>query len=58
MIKEVVDYAGGLIFDVSKPDGMPRKLLDVSKINKLGREATTPLYDGLQKSYEWYLANK
>lgn len=53
-IQEVVGYEGALIFDPSKPDGMPRKLLDVSKINGLGWKAKTPLKEGLQKTIEWY----
>lgn len=51
MIKEVTDYSGELIFNTSKPDGTPQKLLDTSKINALGWQAKIDLYTGLQKVY-------
>jgi GDP-L-fucose synthase len=54
LIKEVVGYRGDLIFDTSKPDGTPRKLLDVSKLTALGWQAQTGLREGIQKTYEWY----
>ena len=57
-IKEVVGYQGKLIFDTTKPDGTPRKLLDVSKINALGWKAKTSLKDGLVKTYEDFLVNE
>lgn len=57
-IKEVVGYKGKLIFDTTKPDGTPRKLLDVSKINSLGWKAKTSLKDGLVKTYEDFKFNK
>ena len=53
----VVGYQGGLIFDTTKPDGTPRKLLDVSKLTKLGWRATIPLKKGLEETYKWYLEN-
>jgi GDP-L-fucose synthase len=56
-IAEIVGFRGTLVFDRSKPDGTPRKLLDVSKIHALGWQATTPLADGIRSTYEWYLAN-
>lgn len=55
-IKEVVGFEGELTFDLSKPDGNPRKLLDSSKIGKLGFKAATPLKDGLKKTYDWLLS--
>ena len=58
IIKEVVGYKGQLTFDTSKPDGTPRRYLDVSKINDLGWEAKTPLKEGLRKMYEWYVGNE
>ncbi|MFA6469254.1 MAG: GDP-L-fucose synthase [Bacteroidota bacterium] len=58
MIKEIVGYQGKLEFDASKPDGTPRKLLDVSRINALGWKAKTELHDGLVKTIEWYRTNK
>ncbi|MFZ0606179.1 MAG: GDP-L-fucose synthase [Xanthobacteraceae bacterium] len=50
-VAEVVGYAGKIEFNSSRPDGAPRKLLDVSRINALGWRATTPLRDGLQRVY-------
>lgn len=55
MIKEVVGYKGELYFDITKPDGMPKKLMDVSKAKKLGWTATISLSDGLKLAYEDYL---
>jgi GDP-L-fucose synthase len=53
-IGEKVHYRGNIIFDSSKPDGTPRKLLDVSKINALGWKATVALDEGIQRTVEWY----
>lgn len=58
LIKEVVGYKGEIVFDSSKPDGTPRKLLDVSRINKLGWKAKTSLEDGVKLTYNWYINNK
>ena len=55
VIKDIVGYKGELIFDKSKPDGNPRKLLDSSKINQLGWYPKTKLSEGLKISYDWYL---
>ncbi len=57
-LKKIVGYTGELKFDTSKPDGPPRKLLDVSKINALGWKAKTSLEDGVATVYQWYLQNK
>lgn len=54
----VVDYRGDLVFDDSKPDGTPRKLLDVSKLKSLGWEPKVKFLDGLRKTYEWFVDNK
>jgi GDP-L-fucose synthase len=54
MISDLVGYTGQIIFDSSKPDGTPKKLLDVSKINGLGWKAKTSLKDGLSQTIEWY----
>lgn len=54
-IADISGYKGQLIFDVSKPDGMPRKLLDVSKLRELGWESTIDLKDGLRDAYRWYV---
>lgn len=55
LIKEVVWYEWKLIFDITKPDGMPKKLLDVSKINQEWRKYTTSFEDWLKKTYEYFL---
>ena len=57
MIGEVVDYKGLIKWDTSMPDGTPRKLLNVSKINKLGWKYKTSLEDGIQKTYKWFVDN-
>jgi len=54
-IKEIVRFEGDIIFDTSKPDGSPRKSLDITRLKKVGWQAKTPLRDGLKKTYEWYL---
>lgn len=53
-IAGIVGYGGKLVFDPSKPDGTPRKLLDVSRLEALGWKARIPLHEGIQKTYEWY----
>jgi len=58
MVAEVVGYRGDLAFDTSRPDGTPRKLLDVSKLAGLGWRATTPLREGLQAAYSDFLAHE
>ena len=55
LIKSLVGFSGNLEFDASKPDGTPRKLLDVSKINALGWKAKTQLKDGLRTTIDWYM---
>ncbi|HSW85280.1 MAG TPA: GDP-L-fucose synthase [Candidatus Saccharimonadales bacterium] len=57
-IKEMVGYNGKLVFDATKPDGMPRKLLDVSKLHKAGWHHKIKFEDGLKQTYEWYLSNR
>jgi len=52
----VVGYSGKLLFDTSKPDGMPRKLLDSSRIRNMGWRSRIELEDGLRDTYLWYLA--
>lgn len=56
-IRKITGYQGDIVFDTSKPDGTPRKLLDVSKINALGWSAGTSLEKGIALTYEWYLKN-
>lgn len=52
MIKKITGFKGKIIFDHSKPDGTPRKLLDVSKLSQLGWKASIPLYEGIQQVYK------
>ncbi len=54
-VAEIIGYRGGIYWDVQKPDGTPRKLLDVSRIQQLGWKYNTGLEDGVQKVYTWYL---
>ncbi|BBB91618.1 MAG TPA: GDP-L-fucose synthase [Methylomusa anaerophila] len=54
MIREIVGFAGDIVYDATKPDGTPVKLLDVSRINQLGWQAKTPLRAGIEKTYTWY----
>ena len=54
LIKEIVGYEGDIIYDTSKPDGTPRKLLDVSRLHSLGWKANTGLREGIAKTHEWY----
>ena len=58
LIKRVVGFQGEVVFDRSKPDGTPRKLLDTSKASALGWQARTSLADGIQSTYAAYLANQ
>lgn len=57
LVKEVVGYKGRLAFNTSKPDGTPRKLLDVSKLNNVGWKAKIDLKDGISTTYQWFLGN-
>jgi len=54
---EVTGFTGEIRFDTSKPDGTPRKLLDISRIKTLGWEPRIPLEEGLHSTYEWFLKN-
>ena len=58
MIKNVVGFAGDIVFDPSKPDGTMRKLLDVSRMKALGWEVKVSLRDGIEKTYEWFLKHQ
>ena len=55
MIAEIVGFKGAIEYDSSKPDGTPRKLLDVTRINSLGWEYRTELSDGIKRTYNWFL---
>lgn len=57
LVKEVVGFEGGLVWDSSKPDGTPRKLMDSSKLAGLGWTPKVSLKDGLVDTYKWYLEN-
>ena len=56
-IKDIVGYRGEVIFDASKPDGMPRKLMDVSRAARLGWMAKIGIPEGLRLTYDWYVEN-
>ena len=58
LISETIGFNGKIIYDSSKPDGTPRKLMDVSRINNLGWKYKTPLKEGIEKSYKWFLENQ
>jgi len=54
IVKEVTEFNGKIVYDTSKPDGTPRKWLDVSKIHRLGWKHKTELMEGVKRVYEWY----
>lgn len=56
-IKSIVGYQGEINWDTSKPDGMPRKLLDVTRLHDLGWKHTIELDEGIRKTYQWFLNN-
>ena len=56
-IADVTGFTGKLTFDTSKPDGAPRKLMDVSRLKSLGWQASISLEDGLKDAYDWYVTN-
>jgi GDP-L-fucose synthase len=58
IIREVVGYAGKISFDTSKPDGSPRKLLDVTCLSDLGWDYKVSLKDGLEKTYQWFITEE
>lgn len=57
LLKEIIGYEGEFVHDLSKPDGFPRKLLDVSKLENLGWKSHTSIKEGLEKTYAWFLEN-
>lgn len=56
-MKQVVAFNGDIVFDTTKPDGTPRKLMDVSRLKKLGWESSVRLKDGLSSTYAWFIVN-
>ena len=57
LVKEIVCFSGKIVFDTSKPDGTPQKLLDISRIDKLGWQAKISLREGITSTYDWYKKN-
>ncbi|MHB1117906.1 MAG: GDP-L-fucose synthase family protein [Minisyncoccota bacterium] len=57
-VRVAVDYKGEIVWDTGKPDGTPRKLLDVSKLHNLGWQHSIDIQDGLKETYEWFNKNK
>jgi GDP-L-fucose synthase len=57
-VAAVVGWEGDLVFDTTKPDGTPRKLLDVSRLSDLGWRSTITLRDGIAQTYDWFLGNQ
>lgn len=57
IVKEVVGYEGEIVYDRSKPDGTPRKLLDVSRLARTGWRHRTELRPGIESTYRWYASN-
>jgi len=55
---KVIGFTGEIVFDTTKPDGTPRKLMDVSRLKALGWESTISLKDGLTNTYQWFLENE
>jgi GDP-L-fucose synthase len=55
LVKEIIGFEGQVLYDPSKPDGTPRKLLDVSRLQSLGWKAKTSLREGIEKTYQWYV---
>jgi nucleoside-diphosphate-sugar epimerase len=58
MTAEIVGFEGEILLDTSKPDGTPRKLLDVSRLNALGWKASIELNQGLTDTVQWFLKNR
>jgi len=58
LVRDVTGFQGDIVYDSSKPDGTPRKLLDVSRLRSLGWQARTSLREGITKTYDWYRKNR
>lgn len=57
-IQKIIGHEGEIIWDATKPDGTPRKLMDISKMHDLGWKYTVKLEEGIQRTYDWFLANE
>jgi GDP-L-fucose synthase len=57
IVQKIIGHQGDIIWDSTKPDGTPRKLVDVSKMNAMGWHYSTALEAGIQKTYTWFLEN-
>ncbi len=57
IVRDVVGFKGEIVYDTTKPDGTPRKLVDTARINALGWKAKIGLHDGIRQTYEWFLEN-
>jgi GDP-L-fucose synthase len=57
LIQKIVDHSGEILWDDSKPDGTPRKLMNVDKMRKQGLEAKIKLEEGIRETYHWFLKN-
>jgi GDP-L-fucose synthase len=55
LVRQVVGFEGAIVYDRSKPDGTPRKLLDVSRLHALGWRARIGLREGIEDTYAWYV---
>ena len=58
IIRGVVGFEGRIVFDTTKPDGTPRKLLDVSRLKELGWRSSITLYEGIETTYRWFKSNR
>ena len=55
LVADIVGYEGNIVTDTTKPDGTPRKLMDVGRLNALGWQARIPLRHGIEEVYAWYV---
>ena len=58
LVKSVIGFTGEIVQDLTKPDGTPQKLLDVSKLERLGWKAKIGLKEGIESTYRWFLENQ
>jgi GDP-L-fucose synthase len=57
LVAKIAGWRGGFVYDRSKPDGMPRKVMDVSRLRALGWTARTSVESALHQAYDWYVGN-